>query len=416
MSKSNTGNTNENKKNIKKIAILAGAFALVGVGMYSCSGSSNNEQANVQTVGAQNGTGKPIDSQDKEYIDNIKERNASDAEKALEAGKSHVDTAYNKLAENVDENDFITRAQTASEQVLGAQTASEAQPINQVVEQRVIIKEVAVPETQAYDPLKDPALLTLLNNNRTPRTFTLTTVSNREQRTAQAEAIAKANEEKRAEAEKAAQNTDDTIVVAKVGDLIPATLQTPINSTRPSVIRAVIESGPLAGSVLTGTYQNNGTSVSVTFTSLNSPLFKQSIPINGLAMDYQTASTALASSVNRHIPERIIMAFAGSFAKGFSEAIKNNNTTVTERTVDDGRGNQSTIKTSGTRPKTTREINKESAAVAIDETADVINELIPKTPTVKVNANMEIAVYLSEDLVLNVNMFRDKTVIARFKQ
>lgn len=415
---SNTNNTlnQQNKKNWKKIGIIAGAFLFLAGGFYMFSSDAESEKANVNVTATQQSSGKPIESQDPNYIENIQQRNEADAEQALESNKSHIDVATNKISEDVNENEFLNNTNQNGGQALTASDPITQPTIEQVVEERVIIKEVAVPSVAEYNPLEDVSLLQMLSNDK-PKTFVLTQVSNVEKRE---ELRKQKDEEEKARMQSAKEETEkqnvanETVTVNQVGELIPATLQTPINSTRSSIIRTIIESGPLSGAILTGSFQQNGTAVSITFNKLSHPMFKNSLDINALAIDYKNASTALASSVNRHIPEKILMAFAGSFAQGYADGLKNNNVETTQRTTDDGKGNQSTIETNKTRPKTTGEINREAAANAINKTSELIGGLIPQQPTVKVHGNSEIGIYFTSDFVINKNMFKDPRDIEKF--
>ena len=414
--------TTEKGKSKKKIIVIAitSIFALAIGGSLLMSGNENAAKSDVHATGVSDDTGKPVQSQDPNYISEVEKNNVMAASEAIQQEKSHIDTVTNKTVEQtVDENSFLNKQQSASGVDATARLQAEQNQIGQnagmagmqqpVIYEKVIYQEVPVAMEAPYDYRKDTSLIDLFNASYAPRTFGINPVSNvgkREElaRVAQEQAKAAA-EQKQIESKEQAQAAD-MITLYKVGDLIPATLQTGIDSTQPSVVRARIESGPLAGAIVTGTFEQDNTSVRINFNSLNIQTAPNSIAIAGSAMDFNRASTAMRTSVNRHIPERIAMAFITSFGKGFADAMKNNNITSTSSSSNNNNGGSSTSNTTTSRPKTTREINKEAGAEAISTAIGSLDSLVPKQPTVKVRANMEIAIYLTQDLQINKNWIR----------
>lgn len=187
------------------------------------------------------------------------------------------------------------------------------------------------------------------------------------------------------------------------GDLIAAVLETGINTTRPSMVRAVIQEGDLAGAVLVGNFAKNGLSVTVNFDTLMIPELKRSFPMSAVAVDFKDASTALAHSVNRHIPERLLFNLASSYGKNYADILRNNNQTQ-ESVSKIGNSSEVSNKTV-TRPKTPREINREAGAQAISDSLKVVQEAIPSEPTIKVRGNSEIGVFFTADFVLPADVY-----------
>lgn len=400
----------KNPKNKKLIVgAIIGAFVLVGAGAAIFSGDETTEQTNVNAVSTTANTGKPIQSNDEKYIAEVKENNVSAASEAIATENSHIDTITNKVNESpINDGAFLNNNPNNETQQNGQVVTDPNQQQMQpqtIIQERVIYKEVAVPTVEKYDYKKDESLIALFNNTYQPRDFAITPVSNIAKRE---ELVKQAEEKKRLEQEQNLQKKQDLqsvdgmnlTTLYKTGDLIPATLQTGIDTRRPSIVRARIESGPLAGAILTGSFEQNDTSVQITFTSLNIPNAPMSIPFEGVAMDYKNASTALATSVNRHIPLRIAMAFAGTFAKGYSDALKTNNVTSTSYNRNDIYGNNSGNVTVTT-PKNSKQLNKEAAGEAINATTDIISGLVPQNPTVKVQSNMEIGIYVMSDFKID---------------
>lgn len=198
-----------------------------------------------------------------------------------------------------------------------------------------------------------------------------------------------------------AENTK-RISIGKVGDIIAAQLETNIDSRRPTMVRAIILEGKLKGAVAIGQFSKNGdgTSVIIQFTSLNVPHLNESIPIQATAVDYNTGSTALATSVNRHGFARVTYAMLNTAAAAFANALSTNNTSSNTRTiVDSNTGNTSSIQTSNVDRKSTRDILRESGAAGVSSAMSELSDLVPQEPTVKVTA-MPFGLFITQDIFI----------------
>lgn len=107
----------------------------------------------------------------------------------------------------------------------------------------------------------------------------------------------------------------------KAGTIMFAVLDTSIDTDESTPIMARIVDGPLKGSKLLGTFERTNKTVLLKFNMLNSPKLSKSIKINAVAIDPDTARTALGGQVNNHYLLRYGTLFASAFLQGFSNAL-----------------------------------------------------------------------------------------------
>ena len=89
----------------------------------------------------------------------------------------------------------------------------------------------------------------------------------------------------------------------QAGTILFGVLQTQVNTDQPSPVMATIETGPYKGAKLLGSLQAAGKhakGVVLQFNTMTLPNYKNSISINAVAIDPNTARTALASDVDHH--------------------------------------------------------------------------------------------------------------------
>ncbi len=114
----------------------------------------------------------------------------------------------------------------------------------------------------------------------------------------------------------------------RAGDVMFAVLDTAVNSDENSPILASIVSGKLKGARLVGTFAlvqgvqgSTQGKVVLTFNQLSVPWLSKSVGIQAVAIDPNTARTALAHKVDNHYMQRYGGLFASSFLSGFASAI-----------------------------------------------------------------------------------------------
>lgn len=109
----------------------------------------------------------------------------------------------------------------------------------------------------------------------------------------------------------------------KAGTIMYAILLTSVNSDEPGPVLAKIVQGKFKGGRLLGTLSNQGQKVLLSFNTLTLPKVSGSIPINTVAIDENTARTALSSTTNNHYWLRYGTLFASAFIQGYGQSFLN---------------------------------------------------------------------------------------------
>ncbi len=137
------------------------------------------------------------------------------------------------------------------------------------------------------------------------------------------------------------------VATVKAGEVSFAILNTEVNSDQPGPILATIVSGPLRGAKLIGAIEqaqqiqgtNGPENVILTFKTMSSPELPTSLNVSAVAIDADTARTALSSEVDHHYLYRYGTVFASAFLSGYGSAITSSGTT----TFNDASGGSTTI-------------------------------------------------------------------------
>lgn len=114
---------------------------------------------------------------------------------------------------------------------------------------------------------------------------------------------------------------DEGCADVKAGDIMMAVLTSTVNSDENSPVMATVVSGKLRGAKLIGQFTLLKKKVLINFTKMDMPGKPASIGINAVAIDPETAHTALADCVNNHYWLRYGTLFASSFLSGLADAI-----------------------------------------------------------------------------------------------
>lgn len=184
--------------------------------------------------------------------------------------------------------------------------------------------------------------------------------------------------------------------LAKAGTIFNAILETAINSDEPSPVLAKIVSGPLKGTRLIGSIQNEGEKVVVQFTTASLPNYSNSVKLNAVAVDPDSTRTALASDVDHHYLEKYGLLLASSFLSGYSTAIARENTTTSVGPLGNVTVSQGEL--------TSSQINKQALGNVGTQLANTAQQNIQNVkPTITVDGGSAIGILLMEDLKISTN-------------
>lgn len=109
----------------------------------------------------------------------------------------------------------------------------------------------------------------------------------------------------------------------KAGTIMYAVLLTAVNTDEPGPVLAKIVQGKFKGARIMGTLSNQGQKVLLSFNTLSLPQLSESVPINTVAIDENTARTALSSDTNNHYWLRYGTLFASAFIQGYGQSFIN---------------------------------------------------------------------------------------------
>lgn len=109
--------------------------------------------------------------------------------------------------------------------------------------------------------------------------------------------------------------------VVKAGTVMFGVLITSIDSDEKTPIMAKIVSGKYKGSKLLGSFKRVNKKLLLTFNLINEPGVEKSQSINTVAIDPETARTAMSGLVNNHYLLRYGTLFASAFLEGIADSI-----------------------------------------------------------------------------------------------
>lgn len=128
-------------------------------------------------------------------------------------------------------------------------------------------------------------------------------------------------------------NSANAAAFIKAGTIMFAILDTAVNSDEPGPIMATVVEGSLKGAKLLGSITNQGQKVLLNFNLLSIQNMGTTVPINAVAIDPDTARTALSSDTDNHYLLRYGTLFASSFLAGYGQAVSQSGATVVQTTT-----------------------------------------------------------------------------------
>ena len=185
-------------------------------------------------------------------------------------------------------------------------------------------------------------------------------------------------------------NGSDTGPVIKAGSIMYAVLITGINSDEKSPIMAKIVTGKLKGSKLIGQFVRENDRVIINFNLINIPSMKTSLPLNAVAIDSNTARTALASHVNHHYLLRYGSLFASSFIAGLGQASQSGKSLVIPGIL--SWHSKDSLNTS--------EKLASAAGYTAQQYASVMKDNFSRPPTVKVASGAGLGILFMQDFAI----------------
>lgn len=169
------------------------------------------------------------------------------------------------------------------------------------------------------------------------------------------------------------------IPLPMAGTIIYAEMVSRANSDTPGPVLAKILQGDFAGATLIGSFQTARDALVISFDKMSITKLRdgtevnQTIPISTVAVDTSHIGTALATSVDRHLFQKLAIGFTASFAQGFGDALSRSGTT---RIITDN----------GTSYETFQDLNTQDQLLsaggkAVSETGNILMEEFGRRPT-----------------------------------
>ncbi len=179
----------------------------------------------------------------------------------------------------------------------------------------------------------------------------------------------------------------------KAGSILFAVLDTSVDSDNPGPIMATIVAGKLKGAKLIGQFSLTKKKLLLTFNVLNIPGVQNSVSINAVAIDENTAQTAISGHVNNHYLLRYGTLFASSFISGYADALSNaGSTSVT--------GPLGLFSVKSTTKLTTEQQMAVAAGNVGSQYAQKMGQNFDTPPTVTINSGVGMGILVMSDFQL----------------
>lgn len=172
---------------------------------------------------------------------------------------------------------------------------------------------------------------------------------------------------------------ESRIKLPLAGKILYAQLVSRANSDAPGPVLAKIVQGDYAGATLIGSFQKAQDSLIISFdrmtveTTRDGEEINETVAIKSVAVSTDYIGTALATSVDRHMFQKIAIGFTSAFAQGLGEAVSDRGNT----TIDTGNG---TITTRNGNLDAKEELTA-ATGKAVAETGSILMDEFGRRPT-----------------------------------
>lgn len=172
---------------------------------------------------------------------------------------------------------------------------------------------------------------------------------------------------------------ESKIKLPLAGKILYAQLVSRANSDAPGPVLAKIVQGQYAGATLIGSFQKAQDSLIISFdrmtveTTRDGEEINETVAIKSVAVSTDYIGTALATSVDRHMFQKIAIGFTAAFAQGFGDAVSDRGNT----TIDTGNG---TITTSNGDLNSKEELMS-ATGKAVAQTGSILMDEFGRRPT-----------------------------------
>lgn len=177
----------------------------------------------------------------------------------------------------------------------------------------------------------------------------------------------------------AAEAAASKVKLPLAGTILYAQMIGRANSDHPGPVLAKILQGEYTGATLIGTFQVAQNALVINFdrmtvaTTRDGEEINETVPIQATAVDTTYIGSGLATKVDRHMFQKLAIAFTAGFARGFGDAISETG----ETTIDTGNG---TITTGGTDLNTKEELLV-AGGQAVSEAGSILQQEFGNRPT-----------------------------------
>ena len=207
------------------------------------------------------------------------------------------------------------------------------------------------------------------------------------------------------EGAKASKSSKGSSEIIKAGTIMFGVLRTGINSDEESPVLADIVQGKYKGGKLIGTItrNENAEKVIINFTKLTLPTRDTSLEVAIVAIDPNTARTALASEVDHHYLMRYGSLFASSFLEGLGEAVGSlGKITTTVTDPSSGKVTQTSQKSGNNNTLSSKEIVMTSAGKVGQKWGEQVAPGFSRPPTITVDSGTSLGLLFTNDVDVNV--------------